>query len=166
MKKRVLGLLALGLLALVLGGCRVILTPDETDLGFSWRYTHGDVIQRFEPDRGPGAVYRVGEEVRFYLWLRKSGYVTLVVRDPDGARYALERELWLPAGWNELPPPGRVYRADYPTGLHRVYAYYASARGRVHLGFYGSSSGASAASIRVDQDVVEDVASTYLYVAP
>ncbi len=159
--------LALGLILLfLLPACRVVLTDAETrfDLG----YRAGGVIQRFEPDRGPGAVYRVGEEVRFLVWLAQPGYVTLMVSDPDGRRYPLEEDRWLPAGWSQLPPPGAGYRytATYPTGRHRATLYYSQTRGAVRFSFIARSGGPAVAGIRIDQRVEGDRAETYLWILP
>ncbi len=153
----------LGLL-FVLAGCRIVVEGGEVRLG----YRYGAVIHRFEPDRGPGGVYRVGEPVRFFLELAQPGYVTLVVTDPDGRRYAIETARWLPAGWNELPPrwAGYRYTADYPTGRHTVTAYYSRTRGSVTLTLEARSGEPATAGIAVDTRHVEDRASTYLYVLP
>ncbi len=159
-------LLGLGLVLLV-AGCRVVV-EGEPSVGISFGYRYGAVIRRFEPDRGPGAVYRVGEPVRFFLELARPGYLTLVVTDPDGRRYPIETARWLPAGWNELPPrwAGYRYTADYPTGLHTVTAYYGSTRGSVTFTFEARSGGYAAAGLQIDQRRVEDRAVTTLYVAP
>ncbi len=160
-------LVALGLLLLV-AGCRLVIEGSGGSVGFGFGYQYGQVIRRFEPDRGPGGVYRVGEEVRFFLDLARPGYVTLMVTDPDGRRYAIETARWLPAGWNELPPrwAGYRYTADYPTGLHTVTAYYGSTRGSVTFTFEARSGGYATAGLRVDQRRVEDRAVTTLYVVP
>lgn len=162
MRKLALGLVLLALLP----ACRVVITDAETRLRVDYRA--GGVIERFEPDRGPGAVYRVGEEVRFYVWLAEPGYVTLVVTDPGGRRYALETDRWLPAGFNELPPPGAGYRytATYPTGRHRATLYYSQTRGGVRLSFLARSGGPAVAGIRIDERVASDQAETYLWILP
>jgi len=153
-------------LVLLLSGCRVVITDTGTRLDLVYRY--GDYIQTFEPDRGPGAIYRVGEEVRFRVYLSEPGYVTLVITDPDGRRYAIERDRWLPAGFSELPPPyaGYRYTATYPTGRHRATLYYAKARGAVTLTFVARSGEAAVAGIRVDERVATDRADTYFWVLP
>ena len=162
MRKLVLGIA----LALLFTGCRVVITDAGARIDLDYR--RGGVIQSFEPDRGPGAAYRVGEEIRFLLELARAGYVTLVVTDPDGRSYSLERDRWLPAGWNQLPPRGSRYRytADYPTGRHQVTLYYASERGAVALTLKSRSGEAATAGIRVDQRWVTDRADTYLWVLP
>ncbi len=162
MRKLILGLVLL----LLLPACRVVITDAETSLEF--RYRAARVIERFEPDRGPGAVYRVGEEVRFLVWLAEPGYVTLVVTDPDGRRYALEADRWLPAGYSTLPPPeaGYRYTATYPTGRHRATLYYSRARGAVRLSFLAHSGGPAVAGIRIDERVESDQAETTLWILP
>ncbi len=156
----------LALLLLLLPACRVVIT--DADLGVRFDYRGGGVIQRFEPDRGPGAVYRVGEAIRFFVDLARPGYVTLVVTDPDGTRYALEEARWLPAGWNELPPrwAGYRYTAEPPTGRHRVTLYYSSERSRVAFSLVLRSGEGATAGIRVDERVRTDRAETYLWILP
>ncbi len=155
-------------LLVLLSACRVVITDAETEVGVRFGYRTGGTIQRFEPDRGPGAVYRVGEAIRFFVDLARPGYVTLVVTDPDGRRYALEEARWLPAGWNELPPrwAGYRYTAELPTGRHRATLYYSSARAAVALSLVLRSGEAATAGIRVDERVRTDRAETYLWILP
>ena len=158
----------LALLLLLLPACRVVITDAETEVGVRFGYRAGGVIQRFEPDRGPGAVYRVGEAVRFFVDLARPGYVTLVITDPDGRRYALEEARWLPAGWSELPPrwAGYRYTAEPPTGRHRATLYYGERRGAVAFSLVLRSGRAATAGIRVDERVRTDRAETYLWILP
>lgn len=66
------------------------------------------VIGRFEPGRGPGGVYGVGEELRFWVWLNGPGYFTLSIVEPNG-QISLLDNLYLEAGTQILPPPGAGY---------------------------------------------------------
>lgn len=111
-------LLAL-VLAGLLSGCAVTLEG----LTLSYRLDFTPAILRFEPDRGAGATYFVGEEVRFFLTLAFPGWVSLVVVDPDGRTYTLDR-FYLPRGTHVLPPGAYRYVLTPPRGLHRVRAVY------------------------------------------
>ena len=110
----------------------------------------------------------MGEAVRFFVDLARPGYVTLVITDPDGRRYALEEARWLPAGWSELPPrwAGYRYTAEPPTGRHRATLYYSSARAAVALSLVLRSGEAATTGIRVDERVRTDRAETYLWILP
>ncbi len=156
------------LLAFLLPACRVVITDSESRLDLRFGYRAGGVILRFTPDRGPGGVYRVGGEIRFFADLTRPGYVTLIVTDPDGQRYALERERWLPAGWNELPPRWARYRytATPPTGRHRADLIYTDRRGALEFDLVLRSDAPATAGIRVDGRIRFDRAQTILWILP
>ncbi|WP_243092717.1 DUF4384 domain-containing protein [Thermus hydrothermalis] len=121
-------LLAL-VLAGLLSGCAVTLEG----LTLSYRLDFTPAILRFEPDRGVGATYFVGEEVRFFLTLASPGWVSLVVVEPDGYAYTLD-QFYLPRGTHALPPRAYRYVAAPPRGLHRVRAVYTEGYpGSLHL---------------------------------
>ncbi|SDF10113.1 protein of unknown function [Thermus arciformis] len=107
------------LLAGLLSACTVTLEG----LTLTYRLDLTPAILRFEPDRGTGATYFVGEEVRFFLTLESPGWVSLVVQDPDGHTYELDR-FYLPRGTHVLPPGAYRYVLTPPRGLHRVRAVY------------------------------------------
>lgn len=123
-------------LAAFLSACTLTLYPEG--LSVTYRVDFGGAILRFEPDRGRGATYFVGEEVRFFLTLDRPGWVSLVVQDPDGYTYELDR-FHLSRGTHVLPPGPYRYTLTPPRGLHRVRAVYTqsppqagSARGPLH----------------------------------
>ncbi|WP_038055263.1 DUF4384 domain-containing protein [Thermus amyloliquefaciens] len=107
------------LLAGLLSACTV--TLEGFTLSYRWDFT--PVILRFEPDRGAGATYYVGEEVRFFLTLADPGWISLVAIDPDGRTYELDR-LYLGRGTHVLPPGAYSYTLTPPRGLQRVRAIY------------------------------------------
>jgi hypothetical protein len=90
------------------------------------------VVRDFKPDRGEGAKYKIGEQVRFDLTLERSGFVTLITTDSDGKTYDLERSVPASAGKLTLPRAddrtatgGRAaYLVDIPTGPQRVFLVY------------------------------------------
>lgn len=108
-------------LAAFLSACTLTLYPEG--LSVTYRVDFGGAILRFEPDRGRGATYFVGEEVRFFLTLDRPGWVSLVVQDPDGYTYELDR-FHLSRGTHVLPPGPYRYTLTPPRGLHRVRAVY------------------------------------------
>lgn len=113
--------LGLLLLAGLLSACTLVVEP--AGLSLTYRLDFGRAILRFEPDRGPGGVYYLGEEVRFFLTLAEPGWVALFVEDPDGHTYGLDR-FYLTQGTHVLPPGAYRYTLVPPRGLHRVWAVY------------------------------------------
>jgi hypothetical protein len=110
------------LLAGLLSACTITLEG----LTLTYRLDLSPAILRFEPDRGAGATYFVGEEIRFLLTLDRPGWVSLVVIDPDGRTYELDR-LYLERGTHLLPRGAYRYRLIPPRGLYRVRAVYTEA---------------------------------------
>ena len=126
MKKILIILAFMGLLT----SCRLIVRPADVTVDVGFNINYSDVITRFEPDRGVGAAYYVGDEVRFIITLRQPGYVSLIGIDPDGRSYEFEHGVYLEAGTNILPLPQmrRQYIVDYPTGKQIVRAVYTNSR--------------------------------------
>ncbi|AEB11054.1 DUF4384 domain-containing protein [Marinithermus hydrothermalis] len=165
--------LALGLFALILSACTVTLRPGDVSLRIEFGLELADVITRFEPTRGPGAVYRVGEPVQFVITLRQAGYVTLVAVDEDGRAEEFERNLFLPAGTHTLPPPGARYRYEvsFPTGVQRVRAIYTSTPAPASVRFRGvfQSDGLNrhtALFIEKSAARLRDVRETFFHIVP
>jgi len=162
--------LLLGLAAL-LSACTITLRPGDVQLGVSVEFNLADVIARFEPDRGQGAIYRVGEEVQFVITLRRPGYVSLVAIDPDGRSYEFEHGVYLTAGTHVLPLPSMRLRyvVDYPTGKQRVRAIYTDTRpGSVYFrGVYSTDGFNDRLRVYFKQSYaqVRDVKETYFYIA-
>jgi hypothetical protein len=160
----------LGLSAL-LSACTITLRPGDVQVGVSVEFGLDDVIARFEPDRGTGATYRVGEEVQFVITLRRPGYVSLVAIDPDGRTYEFEHGVYLGAGTHVLPLPSmrRRYVVDYPTGRQRVRAVYTDTRpGSVYFrGVYSTDGFNDRLRLYFKQSYaqVRDVKETYFYIA-
>lgn len=120
------------LLLALLTGCTVSLYP--AGLNVTYRLAPEPILYRFEPDRGAGGVYYLGEEVRFLLSLARPGYVALVAIDPDGRTYEFDR-VYLSAGTHLLPNRPVRYTLTPPRGLYRVRAVYteASAPAQIRL---------------------------------
>ncbi|MEZ0347312.1 MAG: DUF4384 domain-containing protein [Thermus sp.] len=107
------------LLAGLLSGCAVTLKGAS----LSYHLDFVPAIRYFAPDRGPGATYFLGEEVRFFLTLDAPGWISLVVIDPDGRTYTLD-QFHLLSGTHVLPSGAYRYVLTPPRGLHRVRAVY------------------------------------------
>jgi len=122
-------LVLLGLVGL-LSACTVTIRPVDVTVGPGSSTSYSNVITRFVPDRGVGATYYVGDEVRFVITLQKPGYISLVAIDPDGRTYEFEHGVYLNAGTHVLPLPNMNHRyiVDYPTGKQRVRAIYTDSR--------------------------------------
>jgi len=114
--------LLLALLASLLASC----FPSQSSLTVGLRVgvEFSPVITRFEPDRGQGASYRVGESVSFIISLTWAGYVALVGIDPDGLAYEFDRVFLNPGTHVLSGPPGFRYELRPPLGLQRVRAIY------------------------------------------
>jgi len=166
--KRIVLLLGL---ALGLSACTITLEPGDVSLGFSVDVELSRVITRFEPDRGEGAVYHPGEEVRFVITLRQPGYVSLVAIDPDGRTYEFEHGVYLEAGTHVLPPAPLQHRyvVTPPAGKQRVRAVYTDTRpGAVHFrGVYTTNGFDERLRVYFHQSLaqVRDVNETYFYIA-
>ncbi|MBW7916418.1 MAG: DUF4384 domain-containing protein [Trueperaceae bacterium] len=151
---------------LLVSACTITVRPG----GFtSSDLTLSGVIQDFQPTRGNGAAYYVGENVEFRLVTDRSGYVTLTALDPDGKVYVFERNIPVQAGVNYLPVAGarHVYSVNPPLGQQRVRASFTVGRtdGSVkYVGRYGDGDWTSAIQIEIRPSPVRDVAETYFYI--
>ncbi|TBH20847.1 hypothetical protein [Thermus thermamylovorans] len=149
------------LMAGLLSACTLTLEG----VSLTYRLDLTPAILRFEPDRGVGATYFVGEEVRFLLTLAAPGWVTLVARDPDGFTYEFDR-LYLDRGTHLLPPGAYRYALTPPRGLHRVRAVYTDAPpGRVRLeGRYANWDARLRVYVEASRATRHQVAETFFYV--
>ncbi len=161
-------LLFLALLAGLLAGC-VPGTRSSLSVGLRFGLELSPIITRFEPDRGAGASYRVGESVRFVVSLTRPGYLTLVGLDPDGVAYEFDR-LYLNPGTHLLSgPPGYRYELRPPLGLQRVRAIYTDTpypTGLVFRGTHTLQGWDQQTSIYIQQSGsrMRDVAETFFYI--
>lgn len=172
-RRTMLGAVALFALTALLAGCTVYFVEGEPRSSgrVSLSLDLNEVITEFEPNRGVGASYRIGQRVSFRLRARQDGYVTLTAIDPDGSVYPLARNLRVYAGqMNVLSGSqlGVVFIADPPTGLHRVRASFTTDQtdtSRVdYRGRSGESGWTTAIRIELTGAPVRDVAETYLYI--
>jgi hypothetical protein len=85
----------------------------------------GPRIEIFEPERGVGASYRVGEPIGFRLRTNMDGYVTLSALDADGSVYVFARNVRVRANRTQVISgisPRQQFVVDPPTGRHYVRA--------------------------------------------
>jgi hypothetical protein len=93
--------------------------------------SNADVIGAFVPDRGERGVYQLGEQVRFRLSLKKSGFINLISYEPTNNVVVFERNVSMRAGDHVFPRPEdrqgnaqAAYLIVPPTGANRVIALY------------------------------------------
>lgn len=155
------------LLALALAGCTVTFISDDRALDPD----RTRILQRFEPAKGAGSSYRVGEEISFRVRASMDGYLTLTSLAPDGEVYTFARNVFV-RGRRTVTIDGSSqgvrFVVDPPRGWHRVRASFTPRRtntGRVT--FRGiSGEGNWRAAIRLDLEPfdVRDVVETRFYV--
>jgi hypothetical protein len=126
MKRFKIGLLIV-LLAFVIAGCRIVVTPGNVSVGTSLRFgiELSSVIQVFEPTRGAGASYRVGDAISFTILTNRTGYITLSAIDPDGTVYVFARNIYVRGGATTTisgVDSRTIFTLQPPRGLHRVRA--------------------------------------------
>ena len=82
-------------------------------------------IEVFEPHRGAGAAYRVGEPISFMIRTNADGYVTLSALDADGEVYVFARNIRVRANRTQEISgigPRQQFVVDPPFGRHHVRA--------------------------------------------
>lgn len=163
--------LPLLLLVATLSACTVVLEPGTVRGRISVGVELNDIIARFEPTKGAGASYAVGEPIYFTIFPRQSGYITLTAIDPDGRVYAFARNMFVEGGRsNVLPGPSDrfVFIADRPTGFHRVRASFTSRRTDVdrvtYAGRRGDTEWTNTITVEIGGDPVKDVIETSLII--
>lgn len=155
-------------LTAVLSACTIQIQPGGSiDVGVSL----SSVITDFQPTRGAGSTYYVGDDIEFQIRTRESGYVALTAIDPDGRVYVFARNVHVDGGRTVTLPTRDmrvVFTAAAPRGFQRVRASFTSGRtdtGRVsYQGQYGDSQWTSAIQIDIRGYTVRDVAQTNLVI--
>jgi hypothetical protein len=159
-------------LALLLTGCRVIVTPGNVSVGASFRFgiEVSPIIQIFEPTRGAGANYRVGDAISFRLLTDRSGYVTLTAIDPDGSVYVLVQNFYVQGGVTTTisgPNARSIFTLQPPLGLHRVRAAFTPSPTSTASITYQSARGENSWTRIIVTDVspytVRDIAETRFF---
>lgn len=170
MKIRLVGL-GLGLFIL-LTSCAVYVSPSAVTARGRIRFgiEVSDVIRVFEPARGAGSTYYVGENVSFRVLTARDGYLTLTALDPDGRVYTFARNLYVRGGQFTVisgPDDSSVFSLVPPRGLQRVRAAFTPGRTSGRITYSGiSDEGPWTQSIvtEVRDYDVRDIAETYFYI--
>lgn len=130
-----------------------------------------NLIAGLRPDRGEGATYFVGEEVRISVTTRAAGYVTLVALQPGGVASVLARSVYVNAGTTTFPraQDGVTYNVAAPRGLQRVRAIFTRVRPSTELvlsGVYDGTRWNTVTTQYVQPYAVadRDVQETHLYI--
>ena len=139
---RIAGLVAL---CALLASCTITVRPG--DVSVSGRVRFGievnDIIRVFEPTRGSGSVYLVGDSISFRVITNRDGYITLTELGPRGNVSTFARNIYVRGGQVNVisgPDDASEFLLVPPRGLHRVRASFTPARtsGRV---IYRNSNG-------------------------
>ncbi len=92
-----------------------------------------NVISDFMPDRGQGAAYKIGEQIKFSFQLARPGYITLLSYGATGNTQAAEKNLRLEAGKHTFPRANdrqgtaqAAYVLGAPTGNNRAIIIYSN----------------------------------------
>lgn len=154
------------ILALLVSACTIYVRPGTVE-GVDVELN--DVILDFQPTRGEGATYYVGEEIEFAIRTTQPGYVTLSAIDPDGAVYVFSRNIQVGTGQTILPLPSQrvAFSAAPPRGFHRVRVHFTPQRTDESVTFrgrYGDGAWTSAITLEIRGYPVRDIAETYLYI--
>lgn len=158
-------------LAALLAGCTLTITPGDVSVSGRVRLgiTVSDVIQVFEPTRGTGATYYVGENIAFRVRTSQDGYLTLSAIDPDGSVYTFARNLYVRGGQTQIfegPDDASIFSLVPPRGFHRVRASFTPTRtsGRVtYRGVSGERGWEQSIVSEIRASPVRDVAETNFY---
>jgi Domain of unknown function (DUF4384) len=131
--------LLIPVLVIVLASCRIIVADDNGNTSttvsggvyISFGVPVVNLITEFQPDRGRGGSYAIGERIAFRVGVRRSGYITMAIYDNTGTVNVLGSEA-VSAGTNTLPiryafvagpPSGRSYVRAFFSSTPRVYDY-------------------------------------------
>lgn len=132
--------LLIPVLVMALASCRVVIGGEDTassgptvegGIYIQFGVPVVNLITEFQPDRGRGGNYAIGERISLRVGVRRSGYITLVIYDNDGTVDVLGSEPVSP-GVNILPtrsaliagaPRGRSYIRAFFSSRPQVYDY-------------------------------------------
>src|SRR5690625_433841 len=167
-------LLAFIALATLLAGCTVYF-DDGTSFRMRIQGTFGvqlsNVIERFEPTRGHGSSYRVGEEIAFNVRTNRDGYLTLSTINSDGRVDTFVRNIYV-RGVRTVTIDGadarHIFRVKPPRGTLRIRASFTPSRtdtSRVsYAGIRGEEAWTESITVELRPHDVRDVRETYIRV--
>lgn len=171
MPRRLTQLTLIGFLLLLLSACTLYVTPGETTIRGSLRFgiELSDVITQFEPTRGTGAIYQVGDQIEFRVRTTTDGYLTFTAIDPDGDVYVFARNIFIYGGQSTIisgPSARQAFVLTPPRGMHRVRVSFTPSRtsGSVrYSGNKGDELWTQSIVTEIDPYDVRDIAETRFY---
>lgn len=154
---------------LLLSACTIYVNPDGTSVDIG-DLDYGEVITEFEPDRGDGASYDIGDDISFRVRTARDGYLTLSVLNPDGTIDVFGRNLFVRGGRTVLIPDlgSRFsYEVGGPRGLNRVRASFTTRETDTERVIYRGQRGEDTWTRIIESDTrdydVRDVAQASFY---
>ena len=158
-------------LAALLSACTIYVAPDGSVSPGLGGLEYDDIITEFEPDRGSGASYDIGDDISFRVRTERDGYLTLTSLNPDGSIDVFGRNIFVRGGRTNLIPgvDSRVsYEVGGPRGLNRVRAAFTPRETDTERVVYRGRNGEDVWTQTIESDVrsydVRDVAQTSFYV--
>jgi hypothetical protein len=133
----------LAFVVLLLGACTITFEPVVEVRTRPPHAAPSALIERFEPNRGIGATYYVGDPISFRIRTSVDGFVTLTAIDPDGSVYVFARNIPVRGGRNEVIAGlsrRLTFVVDPPAGRHFVRASFTPTRTServVYIGIVG-----------------------------
>ena len=158
-------------LGLLLAACTIYVAPDGTTVSPGIDGQEYEIITSFEPDRGDGASYDIGDDISFRVRTTRDGYITLTSLNPDGSIDVFGRNIFVRGDRTNLIPgsDSRVaYEVGGPSGLNRVRAAFTPRETDTERVIYRGRSGEDIWTQTIESDIrsydVRDVAQTSFYV--
>lgn len=156
----------LGALALSLSACTIGVRHNSGLV-----YSTGNLLARVTPDKGEGAVYRIGEPVRISVTTRDAGYVTILALNPNQTANILVQNAYVQAGTTTFPRDGDgvTFNAAAPTGTQSIRVIFTRVRPTTDLvlgGIYDNNRWNSVTSTYLTPYAAgdRDVQETYIYI--
>ena len=164
-------ILQLVALSALLSACTIYVAPDGSAGSPGLGGQEYDIITQFEPDRGGGARYSIGDDISFRVRTARDGYLTLTSLNPDGSIDVFGRNIFVRGGRTNLIPSAdsRVsYEIGGPSGTHEVRASFTPRETDTERVTYRGRSGEDVWTQTIESDIrsynVRDVARTSFYV--
>jgi hypothetical protein len=115
------------ILVLSLTACTLYIEPGNVTVRGRVRIgiALNEVIRVFEPTRGNGAIYRVGEDIAFRVYAERDGFLALTEFGPDGRVTTFARNIFVRGGQTSIitgPDSRSIFSLIPPRGLHYVRA--------------------------------------------
>lgn len=152
--------------AFVLAACAVTVTDGSTSVRGSVHtqvsgrihlsFPLSTVITRFEPTRGGGAYYYVGDPIEFRVRATRNGYVTLTYLDAGGNVNVFARNIYVQGGRENIitgPDSGHSFNVGFPRGIMLIRAAFTPEPTNPARVTYSGVSGQSGWTNRIELDL-------------